>query len=69
MKLQRSRDVFAEADWTPKTNDQFAARLWRMGQTRGVFWQFLVAPGSLDERILGRAIAKAHNIHETLDGE
>lgn len=61
--------VFAEADWTPKTNDQFAARLWRMGQSRGVLWQFLVAPGSLDERILGRAIGKAHNIHKTLDGE
>lgn len=69
--LQRvcSHGVFAEADWTPKTNDQFAARLWRMGQSRGVLWQFLVAPGSLDERILGRAIGKAHNIHKTLDGE
>jgi len=64
-----SHGVFAEADWTPKTNDQFAARLWRMGQSRGVLWQFLVAPGSLDERILGRAIGKAHNIHKTLDGE
>jgi len=32
-----------------------------------VLAQFLVAPGSLDERVLGSAIAKAHNTHETLD--
>lgn len=60
--------VFAEASWVFKDNEQITDRLWRMGQHRDVFWQFLVAPGSLDEKILGKAIGKGRNVEKTLDG-
>ncbi len=64
-----SHVVFAEASWTPGENEQFIDRLHRIGQDYSVLAQFLVAPGSLDERILGRAIEKLHTIHHTLDGD
>lgn len=65
-----NRIVFAEASWTPKDNDQAIKRVGeRIGQTLPVLAQFLVAPGSLDERILGTAIEKAQHIHQVLDAE
>ena len=64
-----SHVVFAEASWTPGENEQFIDRLHRHGQKFAVLAQFLVAPGSLDERILGRAIEKLRDIHNTLDGD
>ena len=63
-----SHVVFAEASWTPGENEQCVDRLHRHGQYSGVLAQFLVAPGSLDERILGTAIRKHHVIHDVLDG-
>ncbi len=64
-----SHVVLVEASWVPGENDQFIGRLHRHGQHYAVLAQFLVAPGSLDERILGRAIEKLHTIHHTLDGD
>lgn len=62
-----SHVVFAEADWTPGTNEQCVDRLHRHGQKWAVLAQFLVAPGSLDEKVLGAAIGKSHDIHSALD--
>lgn len=59
--------VFAEADWVPGTNEQCVDRLHRHGQKGAVLAQFLVAPGSLDEKVLGSAIAKAHTVFDALD--
>lgn len=62
-----SHAVFAEASWTPGENEQCVDRLHRIGQRSSVVAQFLVAPGSLDERILGSAIRKAGSINKALD--
>jgi len=64
-----SHAVFAEASWVPGENEQCIDRLHRIGQRSGVIGQFLVAPGSLDERILGSAIGKARTIHSALDAD
>jgi SWI/SNF-related matrix-associated actin-dependent regulator 1 of chromatin subfamily A len=61
--------VFAEASWVPGDNDQAVDRLWRMGQGTNVLAQFLVAPESMDERVLGSAINKAENTHAALDAK
>lgn len=62
-----SHAVFAEASWTPGENEQCVDRLHRIGQRSAVVAQFLVAPGSLDARILGSAITKATVINKALD--
>ena len=61
------RAVFVEASWTPGENEQCVDRLHRIGQKSSVLAQFLVAPGSLDERIIGKAIEKYHVIDRVLD--
>lgn len=62
-----SHAVFAEASWVPGENEQCVDRLHRIGQAGSVLAQFLVAAGSLSERILGRAIEKAQITHKALD--
>jgi SWI/SNF-related matrix-associated actin-dependent regulator 1 of chromatin subfamily A len=62
-----SRAIFAESSWTPSDNDQGVGRLERIGQKSGIFVEFIVAPGSFDERVLGSALRKLKNIHATLD--
>lgn len=69
LQMACSHVVFAEASWTPGENEQFIDRLHRHGQKYAVLAQFLVAPGSLDERILGKGIEKLRDIHHTLDGD
>lgn len=59
--------VFAEASFVPGENEQFIDRLHRHGQKSHVQAQFLVAPGSISEKILGDFVAKAHEIHDALD--
>lgn len=68
--LQDATDwcVFAEPDWVPGNNEQCVDRLHRMGQTGSVQAQFLVAQGSLAERILGKSIDKARVTSTVLDG-
>lgn len=67
--LQRVTDrvVFGEADWVPGNNEQAVDRVHRYGQNSHVLAEFLVAPGSLDEKILGSAIAKMGDLNEALD--
>lgn len=62
-----SHVVGVEASWTPGDNEQVVARLRRMGQKFGVLAEWLVAEGSVSERILGSSIRKLHNIHSALD--
>jgi len=59
--------VFAEPAWVPGANDQAVDRIHRLGQQFPVLAQFLIAEGSLDERVLSAVLDKAHNIHAVLD--
>jgi len=59
--------VFAEADWVFGNNQQCVDRLHRGGQDRGVLAEFLVAPGSISERVLAKSIKKGTVVHCALD--
>lgn len=60
--------VLAEYDWVPGNNDQLLDRVHRMGQKGTVVTGHVpVVPGTLDERMLGTAIAKDQHIHRALD--
>lgn len=59
--------VFAEPAWVPGANDQAVDRIHRLGQQFPVLAQFLIAEGSLDERVLKAVLDKTKNIHATLD--
>jgi SWI/SNF-related matrix-associated actin-dependent regulator 1 of chromatin subfamily A len=61
------RAVFAEPDWVDGTNQQAVDRLDRGGQTTKVQADFLVAPGSFLERVLGAALRKGQTTHKALD--
>lgn len=62
-----SRAVFAESSWTPGDNQQAIDRLHRIGQNTGVLIDFIVAPGSISEKVLGKSIRKSKVIHSALD--
>ena len=62
-----NRGIFAECSWTPADNDQGVGRLERIGQKYGILIEFLVAPGSFDERVLGTSLRKLRDIHTALD--
>lgn len=64
-----SHAIFAECSWTPSDNEQAVGRLERIGQKSGILAEFLVAPGSFDEKILATALTKLQNIHSALDKE
>lgn len=60
--------VLAEPDWTPGVNQQLLDRLHRIGQKGSyVMGHVPIVPGTLDERIIGRAIEKDAVIYEALD--
>lgn len=59
--------LLAEPDWVPGKNVQAIDRLDRGGQLRTVMADLFVAPGSISEKILAKALEKAHNIHNALD--
>lgn len=61
------RCLVVEPDWTPGGNQQFMDRLHRHGQQRGVLAQFLVAEGSISEKIMQRVAQKARIAGEVLD--
>jgi len=63
-----NRGLFAEVDWVPGNNfEQGVGRLERIGQSAGILIEFLVASGSLDEKILASALRKLKDIHNSLD--
>ena len=67
--LTQAQDVvFCEPDWVPGKNDQLLDRINRIGQTGAHTIGHLPAvPGTMDERILGTAIAKDISINLALD--
>lgn len=62
-----SHVVFGEASWVPGENEQAIDRLHRHGQRDSVLAQFLVAPESISEKILGKIVEKQGIIHSSLD--
>jgi len=62
-----NRAIFAESSWTWADNDQGIGRLERIGQHSGILIEFMVAPNSFDERVLGTSLRKLHDIHAVLD--
>lgn len=62
-----SRCYLAEPDWVPAQNEQAVSRLDRFGQENVVSAEIFVAPGSISEKILVRAIEKMNVIHHVLD--
>jgi SNF2 family DNA or RNA helicase len=64
-----SRCYLAEPDWVPAQNEQAVARLDRIGQKDLVNAEIFVAPGSLSEKILVRALEKMNVIHRVLDAK
>lgn len=64
-----SRCYLAEPDWVPAQNEQAVSRLDRFGQTELVIAEIFVAPGSISEKILVKALEKMNVIHRVLDKE
>ena len=59
--------LFAECSWVPGENQQCVDRLDRGGQTRTVQADFLVAPKSIDERVLASSLTKVRETDKVLD--
>lgn len=60
--------VLAEPYWVPGKNDQLIDRIHRIGQQGSyIVGHVPVVPGTLDERILAKAIEKDQHIFEALD--
>lgn len=62
-----SRCLIPEPDWVPANNEQAVARLDRIGQENLVNAEIFVAPGSISEKILVKALEKMNVIHRVLD--
>lgn len=62
-----SRCYLAEPDWVPAQNEQAVSRLDRFGQENVVTAEIFVAPGSISEKILVRAVEKMNTIYKVLD--
>jgi len=62
-----SRCYLAEPDWVPAQNEQAVSRLDRIGQENLVTAEIFVAPGSISEKILVKALEKMNVIHKVLD--
>ena len=63
------RDVFfVEVSYVPSTNLQFAARIHRIGQKDGVLARYMVATGTIDDRVMDIIARKTNEIAELLDG-
>lgn len=62
-----SRCYLAEPDWVPAQNEQAVSRLDRFGQKQLVSAEIFVAPGSISEKILVKALEKMNVIHRVLD--
>jgi SWI/SNF-related matrix-associated actin-dependent regulator 1 of chromatin subfamily A len=62
-----SRCYLAEPDWVPAQNEQAVSRLDRIGQEEIVSAEIFVAPGSIPEKILVKALEKMNVIFRVLD--
>jgi len=67
--LTRAANVaFLELAWTPAKHDQAEDRLHRIGQTSGVTAWYLLAAGTIDERIAALLEAKREVVDSLTDG-
>lgn len=64
-----SKCYLAEPDWVPAQNEQAVSRLDRIGQKEIVSAEIFVAPGSISEKILVKALEKMNVIHRVLDAK
>lgn len=64
-----SHCFLAEPDWVPEQNNQAVSRLDRIGQQELVTAEIFVAPGSISEKILVKALEKLNVIFRVLDKE
>jgi len=64
-----SHCFLAEPDWVPAQNEQAVARLDRIGQENLVTAEIFVAPGSISEKILIKALEKMNTIFRVMDKE
>lgn len=64
-----SRCYLAEPDWVPAQNEQAVSRLDRIGQENLVTAEIFVAPGSISEKILVKALEKMNTIYKVLDAK
>jgi SWI/SNF-related matrix-associated actin-dependent regulator 1 of chromatin subfamily A len=62
-----SHCLIPEPDWVPANNEQAVSRLDRIGQENLVNAEIFVAPGSISEKILVKALEKMNVIHRVLD--
>lgn len=67
--LTQAQDaVFAESFWVPGKMDQLLDRIHRVGQQgEYIIGHVPIAPGTLQERMLGTLVEKEQHIHEALD--
>jgi len=61
--------VFAELDWTPAWHRQAEGRSHRIGQENQVLAYYLVAEGTLDEKVAEVLMSKTQEINELLGDE
>jgi SWI/SNF-related matrix-associated actin-dependent regulator 1 of chromatin subfamily A len=54
--------LFVEMDWLPSTIVQAEDRLYRIGQTKNVLCQYIVAAHTVDERIAYRVLERSKNL-------
>jgi superfamily II DNA/RNA helicase len=54
--------LFMEMDWLPSTIVQAEDRLYRIGQTKNVLCQYIVAAHTVDERIAYRVLERSKNL-------
>ncbi len=69
--LTAAQDVLAmEPDWVPGRTEQLGDRVHRLGQAGDyVIVHIPVVPGTLDERVISRAIEKSKAIYNALDAQ
>lgn len=67
LQLVCNHAVIGEPSWVDGENQQLVDRLDRGGQQRTVLADFLVAPGSIDERVLASSLRKGRETTKVLD--